>query len=311
MWLGSILLLVWTGAVFSRKTRLDLAEQVRLRNEIAAANEILEERVIERTQELSAAYNMLEQSRNKIMESIRYARIIQSSILPESSELQSSLGNHFVLYRPKEIVGGDFYYLRAYEGYFLLATIDCTGHGVAGAFMTMTVNSVLNHVVDVICSDDPGCILSELNRVLRRTMHFREIDSGLDIALCKVDRLSGTIIFAGAGLSFYQASQDGVREIKGDHQRIGYKGSNLDFSYRNNAVQIVPGDTCYLATDGILDEPNGEKGYGFGTERFKNLLEENFDHDMAYQMEKIESTLEEFRAGRASRDDVTLIGFSV
>lgn len=269
----------------------------------------LEGKVLERTNELSAANRMLEESQHRIMESIRYARIIQASILPDQELRDRCLGDHFVLYRPKEIVGGDFYYLREFPGHFLLAAIDCTGHGVPGAFITMTVNSVLNHVVDVICSDDPARILSELNRVLRQTLKMREVDAGLDIALCMVDRSSGRLAFAGAGLSLCLVSSGTLLELRGDSQRVGYKGSRLDFAYLNRELSVSPGDACYLTTDGLLDESGGEKGYGFGSERFKAMLTENWHRDMGAQLETFERILAGYRGNCPQRDDMTLIGF--
>ncbi|QEM69301.1 SpoIIE family protein phosphatase [Geobacter sp. FeAm09] len=269
----------------------------------------LEAKVRERTDELSTANRMLEESRNRIMESISYARTLQTSILPEAELMARCLGEHCVLYRPKEIVGGDFYYLREFPGHSLLACIDCTGHGVPGAFMTMTVNSVMNHVVDVICSDDPARILRELNRVMQQTLRLRDVDAGFDIALCLLDRRAGRLLFAGAGLSLYIASAQGVREIKGDHQRVGYKGSRQDFAYTNHEVALAPGDACYLTTDGLLDEPGGDLRYGFGSQRFKAMLAGQARLAMPAQAEAFERTLSEYRGANRQRDDVTLVGF--
>lgn len=269
----------------------------------------LETKVRERTDELSAANRMVEESRNRIMESISYARTIQTSILPEPDIMSRCLGEHAVLYRPKEIVGGDFYYLREFAGHSLLACIDCTGHGVPGAFMTMTVNSVMNHVVDVLCSDDPARILSELNRVMQQTLHLRDVDAGFDIALCMIDRSAARLLFAGAGLSFYIASTEGVREIKGNHQRVGYKGSRLDYGYHNHEVSLSPGDACYLTTDGLLDEPGGDMRYGFGAERFKTMLAKYSRLAMPAQVEAFERILSDYRGTNPQRDDVTLVGF--
>ncbi len=311
MRIGALVLLVWVGVMFSRRTRADLAEQVRLREELAVANEVLEERVQERTVELSAANRMLENTQSKIMQSIRYARIIQTSMLPDQELRERCLGEHFVLYRPKELVGGDFYYLREYPGHVLLAVIDCTGHGIPGAFMTMTVNSVLNRVVDVTCNDDPSRILSELNCVLRQTLKMREVDAGLDIALCKVDRGTGRLIFAGAGLSLFVLSAGELREIPGDRQRVGYKGSRLEFSYTNHELALSPGDACYLTTDGILDDAGGPKGFGFGAERFMAMLSADAHLAMDAQLETFDHTLNDYRGTHSQRDDMTMIGFRI
>ena len=269
----------------------------------------LESKVRERTDQLSESNRELAEAQHKMTESIKYARIIQSSILPEPELLERCLGEHFVLYRPKDLVGGDFYYLREFPDHFLLAAIDCTGHGVAGAFVTMTVNSVLNHVIDVICNDDPSRILSELNRVLRKTLKLREIDAGLDIALCLVERGAGRLTYAGAGLSLYLLSPGGLREVKGDLQRVGYKGSRLDFAYANRHLEVTAGESCYLTTDGLLDEPCGPKGYGLGNERFKEMLSRFAQDDLPAQSDAFEKLLAVQRGDHRQRDDITLIGF--
>ena len=271
----------------------------------------LEAKVRQRTDELSESNRELAESQHKMMESIKYARIIQTSILPDRELLERCFASHFVLYRPKELVGGDFYYLREFADHCLLAVVDCTGHGVPGAFVTMTVNSVLNHVIDLLCNDDPSRILSELNRVLRTTLKLREIDAGMDIALCLVNRRSGRLVYAGAGLSLYLLASGELREIKGDLQRVGYKGSRLDFVYANHYLDVAAGDRCYLASDGLLDDPCGPKGYGFGNARFKAKLAENAGLDLQAQLESFERTVDGHRNHRPQRDDVTLIGLQI
>ena len=269
----------------------------------------LEGKVRERTDELTVTNRELAAAQRRMTESIKYARIIQTSILPDRDTLERSLGDHFVLYRPKEIVGGDFYYLREFPGHFLLAAIDCTGHGVPGAFVTMTVNSVLNHVIDQVGSDDPSRILSELNRVLKKTLNLKEVDAGLDIALCLVDRRGGRMVYAGAGLSLYLISGGVLAEVKGDTQRVGYKGSRLDFVYANHQLAIAPGDVCYLTTDGLLDDPCGPKRFGFGAERFKALLLEQAGREFPAQLAAFEEVLAKGRGANRQRDDITVIGF--
>lgn len=269
----------------------------------------LEAKVRERTDELSAANRMLEDSQRRIMESITYARMIQTSILPGRESLDRCLGDHFILYRPKELVGGDFYYLREFPDHFLLAVIDCTGHGIPGAFMTMTVNAVLNHVVDVCCNDNPSRILSELNRVLQGTLRLKDVDAGLDIALCMVERRAGRLTFAGAGLPLTVVSGGTVREVRGDHQRVGYKDSRTDYRYTNHELTPAAGDCCYLTTDGLLDEPGGAKGYGFGSERLRKVLADHGHLVMESQARALEQVIDAYRGDHRQRDDITLAGF--
>lgn len=275
----------------------------------------LEERVQQRTLELTHANGQLEESQARIMESLHYAQVIQESILPDPHCLDRVFSEYFVLYRPCAIVGGDLYWLRERpDGRLLLAIMDCTGHGVPGAFMTMTVNSVLNHIVDTACADDPPGILREMNRMLQETLRLRKdgdslVDAGLDIALCCIDRSRRSLVFAGAGISLYLADGKQLREIKGDRQRVGYSGSDLNFSYHAHRLDLAPDAVCYLTTDGFLDEGGGSKGYGFGASRFRDMLESHRGVSLNDQKQTFEKRINDWRGTRKQRDDITVFGF--
>lgn len=271
----------------------------------------LERKVEQRTTELSTTNALLEESKGRILASIAYARMIQASILPDSAALQRSLGDYLLLYRPKEMVGGDFYFLRNLSDRTLLAVIDCTGHGIPGAFMTMTVNAVLNHVVDLHGMATPAQILAELDRALRQTLKLKEVDAGLDMALVLFAPEKEQIHFAGAGLSLYIASQGVVREIKGDRARVGYRNLRRQAVYTDHEVILAPGDSCYLTTDGLLDERGGEHGFGFGTGQFREMLAAHGARTMAEQLAIFEQILSTYRGSYPQRDDVTLIGFRI
>lgn len=275
----------------------------------------LEERVQQRTAELTNANQQLEASQARIMESLLYARVIQASILPDPRRLDRLFSGWFALYRPCDIVGGDLYWVReSAEGCLLVAVLDCTGHGVPGAFMTMTVNAVLNHIVDTHCADDPCRILQEMNRLLQETLRLRQdgdslVDAGLDIALCCIDPAQRTLSFAGAGISLLLSEGDQVREIKGDRQRVGYSGSDPGFEYQVHRLKLTGETVCYLTTDGFLDEGGGPKGYGFGTARFQEMVRKYADLPLPDQQESFEQQLDNWRGLRKQRDDITVLGF--
>lgn len=275
----------------------------------------LEERVLQRTRELTDANQLLEASQSRIMESLQYARILQAAILPDPQRFDRIFADWSVQYQPCDLVGGDLYWLHeADNGKVLLAVLDCTGHGVPGAFMTMTVNSVLNHIVDTLCADDPGRILQEANRLLQETLRLRQdgeslVDAGLDIGLCCIDLEQQSLTFAGAGISLYYADDQQVSEIKGDRQRVGYSGSDLQFVYQNHHLALNSAVACYLTTDGFLDEGGGPKGYGFGTARFRELLSENRGLDMQCQFAAFAQRMDAWRGTRNQRDDITVLAF--
>jgi phosphoserine phosphatase RsbU/P len=204
--------------------------------------------------------------------------------------------------------------VREINGRVLCAVIDCTGHGVPGAIMTMTVNSVLNHVVDTICPDDPARILKEMSRVIQETLHLRRdeestVDAGLDIVLCCIDPATRTLSCAGAGLSLYLLTDGELLEIKGNRAGIGYSNSNPDVTYTNHTRNVGPGTICYAITDGFLDESGGAKGFGFGRQRFKEMVTRYSALQLAQQKDSFEQTLTEWRGTRKQRDDITMIGF--
>jgi serine phosphatase RsbU (regulator of sigma subunit) len=264
--------------------------------------------------ELTITNTELELSQARMMESLNCARVIQESILPRDEQFDRLFSDWFVLYKPCDIVGGDLYWLREIDERVLLAIIDCTGHGVPGAIMTMTVNSVLNHVVDTICSDNPGAILKEVNRVLQETLHLRRdsestVDAGLEIVLCCINPASRRMTCSASGLSLYVITDGQLTEIKGNRQVIGYSNSRSDFIFTNHILELGTATTCYATTDGFLDESGGEKGFGFGRQRFNDMIQQHGQHSLQRQKQFFEQTLTAWRGNRKQRDDITTIGF--
>ena len=176
---------------------------------VRSTTEGLETRVQERTRELTSANSALRESQQLIMESLSYARRVQAGILPGPEELASILPERLVLYLPRDVVGGDLYLVRRFPGRVVAAVVDCMGHGVPGAFMSMTVHAVLTHVLDAVCSDDPARIIAELDRGIRETLHRdgsdKQLDSGLDIALCVV-AADGSAVFPAQGFHCFSGT---------------------------------------------------------------------------------------------------------
>lgn len=268
----------------------------------------LEHQVEIRTQEL--------QNKNEqIMNSIRYASVIQSSILPLSAEMDWYIAEHFVIWRPRDVVGGDFYWFYPMSDGFIIAVVDCTGHGVPGAFMTMSAHSILNRVVEDICDDDPARILEEMNQLIRDSLHQGHENAlsneGLDIGVFHFTRSTGVGIYAGAKLNLYVLAEQGLKEIAGDRQSIGYVHSKNEYKFRNHEISVNPGDILYLFTDGLVDQIGGEKQLPFGKKRFKSLIAGFYGVAVPEQKKLIEGYLSEYQGEEPSRDDITLIGFRV
>jgi len=275
--------------------------------------ENLEHKVNERTDELNRSNRMLAESNRMVMDSIRYAQLIQASILPEETVVRRNMTDFFVIYRPRDVVGGDFYYFRESGENYIIAVIDCTGHGVPGAFMTMTANAVLGHVLDTIVNDDPAAILKELNRLIQVALHHgaggTSVDNGLEIGLCWCAPAERKLVFAGARIDLHHVNGGKAERIAGDRQSIGYRSSNTAFSYTNHAITLEEGMMFYLASDGILDQSGGAKGWGFGRRRFNELLVRIRERSASCQRTAIEEALALYQGDTPQRDDITMLGF--
>lgn len=272
----------------------------------------LESRVRERTEALA-------ETNRRIMDSINYAQLIQSSILPKPEVLGARLVEHFVLWRPRDVVSGDFYYCREVADGIVLGVADCTGHGVPGAFMTMTASAILNNVIDTMGADDPAAVLAAVDRKVRAALHQDGaatvaeggFDNGLDLALCRIRPDQGHLVFAGARIPLLIAGPDGVAELRGDRHSLGYRHSGEPPAFTNHTVDLRPGQTFYLHTDGLTDQNGGERGRGFGRRRLRELIAGCLDRPLDQQRLLVERSLAGFQGGHAQRDDITLVGFRV
>ncbi|SMF49895.1 Serine phosphatase RsbU, regulator of sigma subunit [Azospirillum oryzae] len=280
--------------------------------------ERLEQRVAERTEELRQSNEQLAVVNRQVMDSIQYASLLQSAILPDEREMARRLEGLCVLWRPRDVVGGDFHIFRELEdGRFLIGVADCSGHGVPGAFMTMTVSAILDHVLSETPDSDPAAILGGLNRMVRaalaRGRDNPRFDNGLDIGLCLVRPDQGDLLFAGGriGLHIVDPGADEVGEVKGDAQSLGYRRSDIGHRFTTHRVELAPGRSFYLTTDGFLDQAGGARGFGFGNRRFSTMLLEHATIPMAERRAAFAQALAEHQGERAQRDDITLVGFTV
>lgn len=277
--------------------------------------EQLEQRVEERTRELQQAHQALATAHHQVVDSIEYARLIQQAMLPSPDVLEQVLGEYFLIWKPRDRVGGDFYYCRIDEQGGLLAVIDCTGHGVPGAFMTMAVNSVLNHVTSALCADDPARILQEINRLMRATLNQDDrgeaFENGLDAGICYRLWSKQGLCFAGARFNLFgqDAGETPLMMIAGDSHSLGYRNSDPDWIFRNHWIEAPPGRTFYLTSDGLLDQAGGPKGYGFGRKRFQSALQQCVGESLTVQRETLEQALADWQGDRPQRDDITVMGF--
>ena len=255
----------------------------------------------------------IEAANKMVMDSIRYAKSIQASLLPDLTKVKTYLPNSFFIWQPRDIVGGDIFYVESYDDGLIIAVIDCTGHGVPGAFMTMVASTSLRRIVGDENCHEPAQILKRLNLMVKTSLQqdtkHAKSDDGLDAALCLVNLTEKSLTFAGAKLPLYCIYDGKIDVIKGDKQSLGYKKSKVDFNFTTHTVTLKTGMSFYLATDGFLDQLGGSKRFSYGTKRFKNLLLENYQRSFTEQSQTLLEAFNDYKGENDRQDDVTVVGF--
>ncbi len=277
----------------------------------------LEHKVSDRTSDLRRANAELAQSSRKIMDSIEYAKLIQNTLLPKPDEMQRCLGPHALIWRPRDVVGGDFYALYPLgEDGFLIAVGDCTGHGVPGAFMTMAAKATLDRAVEAHGADQPAAVLSALHtglRALLQTEVGSGADNGLDLALVTVLPGRKTIVFAGAKLELW-ALVPGAESIsihKGDRFGVGYQKTPLTAQFTQCNFEFPAGTRLFVTTDGLLDQNGGSRGIGLGKTALQQCLLAHRDATFSALATGVSAMLAAHQGNTPQRDDITLLGFAV
>jgi len=251
----------------------------------------------------------ISEANEKITSSITYASNIQTAMLPFPSRMKEILHDYFVLYIPKDIVSGDFYWIEKIEGKIFIVVADCTGHGVPGAFMSMIGNELLNNIVIKQRIFDPAQVLSEMHKDVRFALKQEESESktpdGMDVCMCVIE--NNKLTFAGAKRPLYIVQNGIFEEIKGDRKPIGGRQKEEDRTFTNNEIELQSGMMIYLTTDGYQDQHNiNQKKYG--VKRFRELLQSIADKPMEEQKNLLESKLNEFSQGEKNRDDIAVMG---
>jgi serine phosphatase RsbU (regulator of sigma subunit) len=277
-------------------------------------SQYLERTVAERTRELNAKTLELQDTNTKIMDSIGYAKLIQESILPSPEELSNAFKDYFIIWRPRDPVGGDFYWLKRIQNNYVLVLGDCTGHGVPGALMTMAANSILNYIVDATNADNPALILKKFNRIFKATINKKDspkaVDEGLDMGICCLTE-GGRLIYAGAKVCLYIKGVDGVDMLLGDRKGVGYLNVPDDYDFTNTTRQIQEQDVFIMTTDGYPTQNGGAKNFSFGRKKFAQIIANYGLGDLSQAERVFETELRQYMNDAAQRDDITVIGFKL
>lgn len=268
-----------------------------------------------RNTELAEANREIELQKEKVLSSIRYAKRIQDSMLSPISSLDKELKEVFMIFKPKDIVSGDFYWFNTVNDYFVMAAIDCTGHGVPGAFMTLMGNSLLNSIILKDKIVDPSQILYELDKRLLNNLasdSASQSNDGMDMTIVSINRKEGTFMFSGAKNPLF-IIKDGEGElIKGSKFPIGSQQFKKPKVFETSTFDIDPNAAYYLFSDGYPDQFGGEGGRSkFLSKRFRALLTEISDQPLTDQKARLENELQTWMGDTKQTDDIIVMGFRI
>lgn len=257
--------------------------------------------------------NEIELQKNEITDSIIYSKRIQNAILTSKENIHHIIPESFTIYLPKEIIGGDFYWMRKINGNLIIAVVDCTGHGVPGALMSMLGITLLNEIVEKKGIIIPGEILNELRSEIIRVLHQTDeagSNDGMDIAICSINPNKKILKYAGANNPLLIANQKRILELKPDKMPVSlcYKKTKLFFTQE---VELSTGDMIYMYTDGFVDQFGGKEGKKFFKRNLFKLIKEISAKDPHDQKIVFESTFYSWKSDEPQLDDVTLVGFRV
>ena len=263
----------------------------------------------EQKEEVDTAYGQLEEKNREVLDSITYAKRIQSAMLPKSKSMTALLPESFVLYKPKDIVAGDFYWLEQKEGKILFAAADCTGHGVPGAMVSVVCNNALNKSVNEHKLTVPGEILDTTREIIIHEFKKseEEVKDGMDIALCTLE--GDTLQYAGAYNPLWIIRNGIVLETKADKQPIGQFEHPKAFT--THTIPLKKGDTIYIFSDGYVDQFGGKKGKKLKAKAFKKILLSIQGLSMKEQKEHLDKAFKEWRGNLEQIDDVCIFGVRV
>jgi serine phosphatase RsbU (regulator of sigma subunit) len=254
--------------------------------------------------------NLLDQ-RRELMASLKYASFIQRAVLPDQKYMENMLKEFFIFHQPRDIVSGDFYYCARKEDFIVVAAGDCTGHGVPGALMSIMGVSFLNEILSIRGPIRTSRILNLLRERVMKALHQRgyelENKDALDMALCVFHPRSKELQYSGANNPLYHIRNKVLTEIKADKMPVGIDAIEEN-SFTNHSLQLKPGDTVYIFSDGYPDQFGGPDNKKFKYGPFRELLIDISDRSMEAQRKELESVMKEWKGDEPQVDDILIFG---
>ena len=302
-----VAIIIFSGLLITRKKNVLLASQ---KKEI----ELKSNRLELMNEEITTQKMLIEEKNTAITDSIRYAKKIQSAVLPPTDFFSENLKDYFILFRPRDIVSGDFYWGAKKDNMIIIVAADCTGHGVPGAFMSMLGTAFLNEIISDSGKLTSNIILDRLrNKIieaLRQKGERNEARDGMDIALCIINYENNTLQYSGAYNSLYFFANKELQEIKADRMPIGIQ-ENMREHFSINEIKIKQGNCFYIFSDGYTDQFGGPEGKKFKSKPFKDLLGNIHKKPMSTQKEILERNLESWMGTSEQIDDILVIGVRI
>lgn len=319
---------IWRTVNLSKQKRLLQTEIANATKEIKAQKEEIENqrdeiesqriKVEAQRDELKVQRDLVVKQKDELIDSINYAKKIQTAMLPPEEYFHEFLPEVFILFKPRDIVSGDFYWIRQVNQYTILAAADCTGHGVPGAFMSMLGMSYLNEIVHRREITQANQVLNELRKQIRNSLRQygkpEEAKDGIDMAICVIDEKNRYLQYSGANIPLYLIrNKNGtpeLREIKADRMPLGYYQGRFR-TFTNREIELEFGDVLYLTSDGFIDQKGGKDGKKFLSKNFRDLLLKIHDEPFRDQKSTLERTITEWIGENSQIDDILVIGFRV
>jgi serine phosphatase RsbU (regulator of sigma subunit) len=299
---------------------------IKMRYNLAENERILEQKVIERTEEVVRQKEEILQKTTElellftqVTDSIRYAKRIQEAILPPESYTKKILPKSFILYKPKDIVSGDFYWLGKKGNKSMVAAVDCTGHGVPGAFMSIVGYNLLRDIAKNSTLEKPGEIMDAMSDGVNKTLHnsksnddnAQKTKDGMDMTLLSVDFESKKVLFSGANNPLYISRNKEIIQIKPDKFPIGYNIFDEPKKYTTHELDVQQGDILYIFSDGYADQFGGPKGKKLMAGKFREILLEASNLNINDQKSFLNKTIEEWKGDHEQVDDILVIGVQI
>lgn len=269
----------------------------------------------QKNHEIAGQKLIIEEKNKDIIDSIKYAERLQKTILPPLKFINELIPNSFVFFKPKDIVSGDFYWIEKTKEGVLFAVIDCTGHGVPGAMMSLVGNNLLNKIVKEKGITAPRNILNELLQelfiALRQNADDIKANDGMDLTICLFNQQTNLLTYAGAFNPVLIARENELLELKTDKFSVGKHSYEHNFKYTDHTLQLKKNDVVYLSTDGYYDQFGGERGKKLMRKNFYKLLQQISQFNKEDQIKKIEETFMLWKGNYDQLDDITIFGFKV